>query len=314
MRVCVASPYSLNEVKGNTVTTRRIVDLLAAEGVAARGSHLFDGGDADVLIALHAVKGAAAVFAFLEQFPRGKVVILITGTDLYESLPAGSERGERALELAHRIVVVQEAAILRLPARFREKVRVIPASLDPVELRHVPESPPFVISVLGHPRPVKRPFLTIEAVARHPEWSEVEVWQIGEALDKESRRSAEEWVRRDGRYRYLGGQPREEALRLCAKSSLTINSSILEGGANAVVEAMTMGVPVLASRIEGNVGILGADYPGYFEEGKLDQAIGEVIEKEFALQDWVDLASARLELFSQEKEARSWLELLDELI
>ena len=44
-------------------------------------------------------------------------------------------------------------------------------------------------------------------------------------------------------------------------------SSRMEGGANAVCEALRIGVPVLASRISGNVGLLGADYLGYFPVG-----------------------------------------------
>jgi glycosyltransferase involved in cell wall biosynthesis len=38
----------------------------------------------------------------------------------------------------------------------------------------------------------------------------------------------------------------------------------LEGGANVVSEAIAAGVPVLSTLISGSVGILGADYPGYF--------------------------------------------------
>ena len=44
-------------------------------------------------------------------------------------------------------------------------------------------------------------------------------------------------------------------------------SSLSEGGANVISEAAVAGVPVLASRIDGNVGLLGADYPGYFPVG-----------------------------------------------
>ena len=313
MKVCVASPYPLSELKGNTVTTERIVEILRDGGVEARGSHLFDGEESDILISLHAVKGAPAVFDFRERFPDGRVVVLITGTDLYESLPAGSEIGLRALRAADRIVVVQEAAIARLPEDVRERAVVIPASLDAIAIKASPKVPPFAISVIGHPRPVKQPFLTIEAVARHPEWSGVEVWQIGEALDEESRRKAEEWEKKDARYRWFGGQPREEALRLCAESSLTINSSLLEGGANAVLEAMTMGVPVLASRIEGNEGLLGPDYPGYFDEGGLDKALQAIIEGKVDLHGWVGQAAGRLPLFSREAESTSWLELLSDL-
>ena len=41
----------------------------------------------------------------------------------------------------------------------------------------------------------------------------------------------------------------------------------MEGGAHVVMEAVRSGTPVLASRVAGNVGMLGADYAGYFEHG-----------------------------------------------
>jgi glycosyltransferase involved in cell wall biosynthesis len=41
----------------------------------------------------------------------------------------------------------------------------------------------------------------------------------------------------------------------------------MEGGANAISEALAWGVPILSSRIPGSVGLLGAAYPGYFEPG-----------------------------------------------
>ena len=34
-----------------------------------------------------------------------------------------------------------------------------------------------------------------------------------------------------------------------------------------IAEALTCGVPVVASRIDGNVGMLGRDYAGYFTPG-----------------------------------------------
>ena len=44
-------------------------------------------------------------------------------------------------------------------------------------------------------------------------------------------------------------------------------TSELEGGANVISEALALGVPVVSSRIAGSVGLLGADYPGYFPFG-----------------------------------------------
>jgi glycosyltransferase involved in cell wall biosynthesis len=46
-----------------------------------------------------------------------------------------------------------------------------------------------------------------------------------------------------------------------------IISSRLEGGANVVSEAIVAGVPILASRIPGTVGLLGEAYPAYFDVG-----------------------------------------------
>lgn len=313
MKVCVASPYPLSELKGNSVTTDRIVSILNEAGIEARGSHGYDGKPADILISLHAVKGAPAVFDFQSQVPKGKVIVVLTGTDIYQGLPEGSKLGQDALVAADWIVVPQEAATWRLPKEVRKKTEVIRSSLDPIRIKATPSQSPFIISVVGHPRPVKRPFLTIETVARHPEWSDLEVWQLGQALDGESRKTAEAWVQKDERYRWFGGLPREESLAKCAESSLTINSSILEGGANAVLEAMTMGVPVLASRIEGNVGMLGNDYPGYFEKGELNEALQTIIGNRMMLEDWVRMASKRLPLFSRESETTSWLELLAKL-
>lgn len=313
MKVCVASPYPLSDLKGNSVTTARIVRVLDEGGIEARGSHGYDGEPTDILITLHAIKGAPALFDFKKRKPKGKVVILLTGTDIYQGLPKGSKMGEDALREADRIVVRQEAAILRLPEQVRAKTVVIRPSLDPIAVKPSPSQSRFIISVVGHLRPVKRPFLTIETLAQHPEWSDVEVWQIGQALDEEMRKTAEFWAEEDGRYRWFGGVPRMESLALCCKSSLTINSSILEGGANAVLEAMTMGVPVLASRIEGNVGLLGNDYPGYFEEGRMAKALQAIMDQRVDLDEWNRLLADRLRLFSRERESNSWLELLTEL-
>jgi glycosyltransferase involved in cell wall biosynthesis len=44
-------------------------------------------------------------------------------------------------------------------------------------------------------------------------------------------------------------------------------SSIMEGGAHVVSEAISAGVPVIASDIPGNRGLLGDDYPGYYPVG-----------------------------------------------
>jgi glycosyltransferase involved in cell wall biosynthesis len=71
-------------------------------------------------------------------------------------------------------------------------------------------------------------------------------------------------MRTDKRYRWLGGVPHSRALAWLARSHLLVVSSRMEGGANVICEATRLGVPVVASRVPGNVGMLGRRYPGYY--------------------------------------------------
>ena len=68
-------------------------------------------------------------------------------------------------------------------------------------------------------------------------------------------------------YRWLGGLAERAARRWIARSQALVHMSRMEGGANVVIEAVRSDVPVLASRIDGNVGLLGRDYDGYFDVG-----------------------------------------------
>ena len=50
----------------------------------------------------------------------------------------------------------------------------------------------------------------------------------------------------------------------------------MEGGANVISEAARIGTPVLASRMSGNIGMLGAKYPGYYPVAD-DAALAELL-------------------------------------
>jgi len=86
------------------------------------------------------------------------------------------------------------------------------------------------------------------------------------------------WVKREPRYRWLGSVSHATAMRWLSKSHVLVVSSVMEGGANVICEAARIGVPVLASRIPGNIGMLGRDYPGYFPLFD-DSALARLIER-----------------------------------
>ena len=87
---------------------------------------------------------------------------------------------------------------------------------------------------------------------------------IGGAMDPAFAEEAREWMRREPRYCWLGEQPHWRALRILGRGRLMVLSSRMEGGANVASEALAQRVPIIASRISGNIGMLGSDYPGYY--------------------------------------------------
>ena len=92
-------------------------------------------------------------------------------------------------------------------------------------------------------------------------------------------------MRRDRRYRWMGNVSHARALKWLASSHAMVISSRMEGGANVVCEALRIGVPVLASRIPGNVGLLGARYAGYYPVED-EQALARLIRRAAADRDF----------------------------
>src|SRR5262249_40608724 len=118
------------------------------------------------------------------------------------------------------------------------------------------------------------------------------------------------------RYRWLGERPRGRALYFLSGCRLLALTSHLEGGANAVSEALAVGVPVGSSRIAGSGGLLGAGYPGYFPCRDARALAGPLRRAETDAAFYGDLR-ARCErlrgLADPRRERQTWQKLLGEL-
>lgn len=89
----------------------------------------------------------------------------------------------------------------------------------------------------------------------------------------------------------------------------------MEGGANVLSEAIVASVPILASRIDGNVGILGEDYPGYFGVGDTKQLAQLMTRAETRPEYLADLSARVTTLspfFSVAREQQAWAGLITE--
>jgi putative glycosyltransferase (TIGR04348 family) len=236
--------------------------MLAALGHRVTIATEWDGKDADLLLALHARRSHAAVAAFHRLYPTRPLVLALTGTDLYRDIRSDACARE-SMELAARMIVLQAMGLEELAPHLRQKTSVVYQSAEP----GVPRRPPrsyFQVCVLGHLREEKDPFRAALALAHLPESSRIRVSQAGRPMAPEMELEARTLMATQPRYRWLGEVPHWRARRLLAQSHVMVISSRMEGGANVVSEALAAGVPVIASRISGNIGMLGADYPGYF--------------------------------------------------
>ncbi len=261
MRIALITPARPGTRSGNRHTALRWAAFLRAAGHRVTISTEWDGRPADVMLALHARRSHASI----KEFP-GPVVLALTGTDVYQDIHTSAD-ARRSIELAQRFIVLQPKAAEEVPGR---KVHVVVQS-SATRLRHRPVKR-FRVCVIGHLRAVKDPLLTLRAL-QHVD-REIEVIQLGELLEKALKPKTS-----DRRYRWLGSVPHGRALQWLASSHAMVISSRMEGGANVVCEALRIGVPVLASRIPGNVGLLGERYAGYFPVGD-ERALARLLEKD----------------------------------
>jgi glycosyltransferase involved in cell wall biosynthesis len=174
----------------------------------------------------------------------------------------------------------------------------------------------FEVCVVGHLRAVKDPFRTAQAARLLPPSSRIRVLHLGGIIDSEMEQQACDEMAGNPRYRWLGELPRWKALRVLARCRLLSLTSVMEGGANVVTEAITCGVPVVSSRIPGSIGLLGAEYPGYFPTGDTQALAALLHQAETDAAFYGDL-KARCErlrwLADPAEERRRWAALLDEL-
>jgi putative glycosyltransferase (TIGR04348 family) len=265
----IVTPALAKANNGNWQTARRWARLLAGDyrvRLAAEwtGTAVADAHD-DIMIALHARRSASSLAAWHAQRGGQPLVLVLTGTDLYRDI-AHDALAQRSLALAHRLVVLNELGLQSLPPEHRGKGVVC--------LQSTPARQPLAKTgrhlralMVGHLRDEKSPqtyFAAARLLAHRPD---ILLDHIGGALDPALADEARALMAAQPRYRWLGGLPHAATRRRIQAAHVLVHPSRMEGGAHVVTEAMTSGTPVLASRIEGNLGLLGSDYGGSFEWG-----------------------------------------------
>lgn len=265
MKIALITPAAATSRYGNRNTAVRWAELLRELGHQVSVQERWNGRSADLMIALHARRSHDSIIRYAERHPDRPLVLALTGTDLYRDIHDNANAQE-SLELATRIIVLQDMAPLELPPRLRRKTRVIYQSCEPIARRPVDRNS-FEVILSGHLRSEKDPFCGAAALAHLPAASRIRITHIGGARDPAMATEARRWMTLQPRYQWLGELKRHEALATLARGRLMLISSRMEGGANVVSEALVARIPVVASRIPGNIGMLGRGYRGYYPLG-----------------------------------------------
>jgi putative glycosyltransferase (TIGR04348 family) len=269
----------------------------------------------DLLVAMHARKSYTAVALWRKVHPRGGLILVLPGTDLYRDIRT-NKRAQHAMELADRMVVLQERGVDEVPTHLRSKVRVIYQSAVGVGTPRAARGRKFKVIVLGHLRHEKDPFRSALALRKIPADVPIELTHLGQALSEPMERRARRLMEQELRYQWKGEVSSKSARRALAGSDLMVISSRMEGGANVVSEALVEGVPILASAIPGNVGILGEKYPGYYPVGDAE-ALGHLLLRaatDETFYNSLKLACSRLtRLVEPKRESMAWKKLLTEV-
>ena len=264
-RIEIVTPAPPGSLHGNRVSAKRWQGFLRQLGYRVPITESWSGKDADLLIALHAYRSHASIKAFQLAHPHRPLILILTGTDLYRDMANHPEVHE-SLALADALVVLQTEALRIIPTKWRHKTTVIHQSVPQIPKQQKPKGQ-FSVSVIGHLRPEKDPFCIVRALPHLHSNSQITVQHLGMAMSGEMEKIALQATKQHGRYTWQGMVSHQKTLRTLARSHVMIISSRMEGGAHVVSEAIAAGVPVLASKIAGNCGLLGKEYLGYFPVG-----------------------------------------------
>ncbi len=262
--VLIASPALAEANNGNWQTARRWSRLLAPHyrTQIIPSWQLGEHPQAVALLALHARRSAELIAAWAQAHPGRGLAVVLTGTDLYRDIQHDAA-AQRSLALAQRLVVLQELGPQALPVEHRVKTRVIFQSTTP--RRTVDKTSSRLRAVMvGHLRDEKGPQTLWTAARLLRDRADIHIDHIGAALDPALGEAARATMADCPRYRWLGGLAHEAVRRHIQRAHLLVHCSRMEGGAHVLMEAACSCTPVLATRIDGNVGMLGANYAGYF--------------------------------------------------
>lgn len=315
MHIILITPAPPRSRAGNRATAARWAHILGALGHRVDIAVDYDGQNADLMIALHAWRSASAIQLFSELHPHKPLIVAITGTDAYRFIHSHAETTIQSIRLAHHLVGLHDLIANTLPEDQRHKMNVIYQSAEPVSKRE-PYKRFFHVSVMGHLREEKDPMRPALAARLLPANSRIRVHQYGKAHTPEWGDIARAEMASNPRYVWHEEIPHYKIRQVYQRTHVLVLPSRMEGGANVISEAVVAGVPVIASDIEGSIGLLGENYQGYYAVED-EQALADLllrVESDHDFYHSLEKACISKQLqFTPQSELNGWKTLLNKI-
>lgn len=314
MKITLITPYAGHSRCGNRNTAYRYAHFMRQLGHKVNIQVNWDGRPTDLMLALHARRSHDSIRRFADCHPQHPLILTLTGTDLYRDIRQ-DPLAQESMHLATHMIVLQDMGLSELTSEQQNRTRVIYQSVVPPK----PQSrlkKYFQVCVVGHLRAEKDPFRCAYALRHLTADAKIRVIQLGGALEPAMEEEAQTLMQQDCRYLWLGELPHWRTMQKLAQSHLMVISSRMEGGANVICEAVASEVPVIASDISGNIGMLGKDYGGYYpleNAYALAERINQAMNDEHFYRQLQEQCQARRHLFNPERERSTLATLLGEI-
>ncbi len=319
MKVLLITPALPYSRAGNRVTATRWKNILAELGhtvtIKASVDEISDASKrCDLMLALHAWRSTSSINYFKQNFPKKPLIVALTGTDLYKFIHTHPKPTLRSIMQADALITLHDLAHLAIPKSARKKVHIIYQSADRIKRKVNRNKRYFDVCVIGHLREEKDPLRAAYAVRKLPDHSRIRVMQYGKAHKPIWAERAEKEMHRNARYKWYGEVPHWKINQLYANADLMVLSSKMEGGANVISEACTAGLPIIATDIDGSIGLLGKKYPGYYSYGNTSSLRKLLIKSEterIFLTTLTKACKTKANLFTYKKEKSNMKKLFN---
>ena len=316
MKINLITPANKYTKNGNRTSIDRWARLLRSHGHNTQVNTEYDGYACDIMIALHARHSAEAINLYKAKYPKGPLIVVLGGTDVNTFLKTDATITLSAMEKADALVCLHDQIGEALPQQLTKKLHTIIQSAVPLKQQRNPSKRNFDICVIGHLRDEKDPLRAAMAARLLNKSSKIRVFHLGKAHNDTWAIAAKKEQMENPRYHWLGEVTAGRVRREFIKTHLMVLSSNQEGGANVVSEAIAADVPIIASNIPGNTGLLGHNYPGLYPV-RNEKALSILLQKaETNPQFLTQLNRACQKLkprFTPELEGQAWARLIENL-